>query len=49
MYKLVDEKQVLDLGLMKIAMRYIIVRHPNFLAYYEKNLDGVIERKYHKN
>ena len=30
-------------------MRFMIQRHPNFLAYYVKNSDGIIERKYQQH
>ena len=49
MYKLLEKSQILNLQLMKKAMRFMIQRHPNFLAYYVKNSDGIIERKYQQH
>lgn len=49
MYKLLEKNQILNLQLMKKAMSFMIQRHPNFLAYYVKNSDGSIERKYHQH
>lgn len=46
-YQLLDKTQVLVPQLMEQSMRFLIKRHPNFMAYYDKNLDGSLERKYH--
>ena len=48
MYKFINKEQIFIPELMKRAMRYMIQRHPNFIAYYVKNSDGNIERKYHE-
>ncbi len=47
-YKLLNKEQLFNIDLMRQAKRFLIQRHPNFLAYYIKNKDGSFERKYHK-
>lgn len=47
-FQLTDKNQIIDKELMKQAIRFLIIRHPNMLAYYERNKDGKIERKYAK-
>lgn len=44
--KFFNKEQHIDEELMFQAYRFLVRRHPNMNAYYVKNLDGTIERKY---